>query len=98
MKDSVSATEVGTGPYITAKGVSQTNLITSVTPEKKVEEEKDEEEDKKKKIEITTTVTTIRHDTKVNSMCFQLSCHIKLHYYSVQNACGHCAYAILKGP
>ncbi|XP_040209948.1 band 4.1-like protein 3 isoform X16 [Rana temporaria] len=64
MKDSVSATEVGTGPYIAAKGVSQTNLITSVTPEKKVEEEKDEEEDKKKKIEITTTVTTIRHDTK----------------------------------
>ncbi|XP_040209942.1 band 4.1-like protein 3 isoform X10 [Rana temporaria] len=67
MKDSVSATEVGTGPYIAAKGVSQTNLITSVTPEKKVEEEKDEEEDKKKKIEITTTVTTIRHDTKTDS-------------------------------
>ncbi|XP_018409171.1 PREDICTED: band 4.1-like protein 3 isoform X7 [Nanorana parkeri] len=63
MKDSVSATEVGTGPYITAKGVSQTNLITTVTPEKKVEEEKDEEEEKKK-IQITTTVTTIRHDTK----------------------------------
>ncbi|XP_077348634.1 band 4.1-like protein 3 isoform X17 [Lithobates pipiens] len=64
MKDSVSATEVGTGPYITAKGVSQTNLITTVTPEKKVEEEKDEAEEKKKKIEITTTVTTIRHETK----------------------------------
>ncbi|XP_018409164.1 PREDICTED: band 4.1-like protein 3 isoform X6 [Nanorana parkeri] len=66
MKDSVSATEVGTGPYITAKGVSQTNLITTVTPEKKVEEEKDEEEEKKK-IQITTTVTTIRHDTKTDS-------------------------------
>nr|DBA24401.1 TPA: hypothetical protein GDO54_012060 [Pyxicephalus adspersus] len=65
LKDSVSATEVGTGPYITAKGVSQTNLITTVTPEKKVEEEKDDdEEEKKKKIEITTTVTTFRHDTK----------------------------------
>ncbi|KAM5157431.1 band 4.1-like protein 3 [Mantella aurantiaca] len=64
MKDSVSAAEVGTGPYITAKGVSQTNLITTVTPEKKVEDEKDEEEEKKKKIEMTTTVTTIRHDTK----------------------------------
>lgn len=72
MKDSVSATEVGTGPYITAKGVSQTNLITTVTPEKKVEEEKekDEEEEKKKKIETTTIVTTIRHDTKVNTVCF----------------------------
>ncbi|XP_073487499.1 band 4.1-like protein 3 isoform X13 [Aquarana catesbeiana] len=67
MKDSVSATEVGTGPYITAKGVSQTNLITTVTPEKKVEEEKDEAEEKKKKIEITTTVTTIRHETKTDS-------------------------------
>ncbi|XP_072267495.1 band 4.1-like protein 3 isoform X10 [Pyxicephalus adspersus] len=68
LKDSVSATEVGTGPYITAKGVSQTNLITTVTPEKKVEEEKDDdEEEKKKKIEITTTVTTFRHDTKTDS-------------------------------
>ncbi|XP_018121857.1 erythrocyte membrane protein band 4.1-like 3 L homeolog isoform X14 [Xenopus laevis] len=66
MKDSVSATEVGTGPYITAKGISQTNLITTVTPEKKAEEEKDEkeEEEKKKKVEIITTVTTVRHDTK----------------------------------
>ncbi|KAM8966758.1 band 4.1-like protein 3 isoform 2-T2 [Pelodytes ibericus] len=70
MKDSVSATEVGTGPYITAKGISQTNLITTVTPEKKAEEEKerDEEEEKKKKVEIITTVTTIRHDTKPS--CF----------------------------
>ncbi|XP_069813847.1 band 4.1-like protein 3 isoform X7 [Dendropsophus ebraccatus] len=64
MKDSVSATEVGTGPYITAKGVSQTNLIASVTPQKKVEEEKKEEEEKGKKVEVVTTVTTIRHDTK----------------------------------
>ncbi|KAG8571193.1 hypothetical protein GDO81_011550 [Engystomops pustulosus] len=67
MKDSVSATEVGTGPYITTKGASQTNLIASVTPEKKVEEEKKvekEEEDKQKKVEVVTTITTIRHDTK----------------------------------
>ncbi|MEE6464403.1 hypothetical protein FKM82_006251 [Ascaphus truei] len=64
MKDSVSATEVGTGPYITAKGISQTNLITTVTPEKKVEEERDEEEEKRKKVEVITTITTIRHDTK----------------------------------
>ncbi|XP_053324070.1 band 4.1-like protein 3 isoform X15 [Spea bombifrons] len=64
LKDSMSATEVGTGPYITGKGISQTNLITTVTPEKKVEEERDEEEQKKKKVEITTTITTIRHDTK----------------------------------
>ncbi|XP_073407017.1 band 4.1-like protein 3 isoform X10 [Dendrobates tinctorius] len=64
MKDSVSATEVGTGPYITTKGASQTNLIASATPEKKVEEEKKEEEEKAKKVEVVTTVTTIRHDTK----------------------------------
>ncbi|XP_056377600.1 band 4.1-like protein 3 isoform X9 [Hyla sarda] len=64
MKDSVSATEVGTGPYITTKGASQTNLIASVTPEKKVEEEKKEEEEKHKKVEVVTTVITIRHDTK----------------------------------
>ncbi|XP_075682513.1 band 4.1-like protein 3 isoform X7 [Rhinoderma darwinii] len=68
MKDSVSATEVGTGPYITAKGASQTNLIASVTPEKKVEEEKSKEEEKPKKVEVVTTVTTIRHDTKPS--CF----------------------------
>ncbi|XP_075682515.1 band 4.1-like protein 3 isoform X9 [Rhinoderma darwinii] len=67
MKDSVSATEVGTGPYITAKGASQTNLIASVTPEKKVEEEKSKEEEKPKKVEVVTTVTTIRHDTKTDS-------------------------------
>ncbi|XP_053570918.1 band 4.1-like protein 3 isoform X7 [Bombina bombina] len=67
MKDSVSATEVGTGPYITAKGISQTNLITTVTPEKKAEEERDEEEEKRKKVELVTTVTTIRHETKTDS-------------------------------
>ncbi|XP_075069448.1 band 4.1-like protein 3 isoform X13 [Mixophyes fleayi] len=59
--------EVGIGPYITAKGISQTNLITTVTPEKKVEEEKDEMEEKRKKVEVITTVTTIRHDTKTDS-------------------------------
>ncbi|KAM9308014.1 band 4.1-like protein 3 isoform 5-T5 [Gastrophryne carolinensis] len=64
MKDSVSATEVGTGPYIAPKGESQTNLITTATPEKKIEEEKDKAEEKKKKVEVTTTVTTIRHEAK----------------------------------
>ncbi|XP_069587213.1 band 4.1-like protein 3 isoform X22 [Ranitomeya imitator] len=67
MKDSVSATEVGTGPYITTKGASQTNLIASATPEKKVEEEKKEVEEKAKKVEVVTTVTTIRHDAKTDS-------------------------------
>ncbi|XP_068527649.1 band 4.1-like protein 3 isoform X4 [Anas acuta] len=64
MKDSVSAAEVGTGQYATTKGISQTNLITTVTPEKKAEEEKDDEEGKKKREEEVTPVSAIRHDTK----------------------------------
>ncbi|XP_054840545.1 band 4.1-like protein 3 isoform X2 [Eublepharis macularius] len=58
--------EVGTGQYVTTKGISQTNLITTVTPEKKAEEEKDEEPNKKKKEEVTP-VSAIRHDTKTDS-------------------------------
>ncbi|XP_070308776.1 band 4.1-like protein 3 isoform X2 [Odocoileus virginianus] len=64
MKDSVSAAEVGTGQYITTKGMSQTNLITTVTPEKKAEEERDEEEDRRKKAEEATPVAAIRHEGK----------------------------------
>ncbi|XP_063182676.1 band 4.1-like protein 3 isoform X16 [Chroicocephalus ridibundus] len=56
--------EVGTGQYATTKGISQTNLITTVTPEKKAEEEKDDEEGKKKRAEEVTPVLAIRHDTK----------------------------------
>ncbi|XP_068788350.1 band 4.1-like protein 3 isoform X8 [Struthio camelus] len=56
--------EVGTGQYATTKGISQTNLITTVTPEKKAEEEKDDEEGKKKRAEEITPVSAIRHDTK----------------------------------
>ncbi|XP_060538003.1 band 4.1-like protein 3 isoform X8 [Pantherophis guttatus] len=63
MKDSMSAAEVGTGQYATTKGISQTNLITTVTPEKKAEEEKDDEQLKKKE-EEGTPVSAIRHDTK----------------------------------
>ncbi|OWK01643.1 EPB41L3, partial [Cervus elaphus hippelaphus] len=64
MKDSVSAAEVGTGQYITTKGMSQTNLITTVTPEKKAEEERDEEEERRKKAEEATPVAAIRHEGK----------------------------------
>ncbi|XP_050565016.1 band 4.1-like protein 3 isoform X5 [Cygnus atratus] len=56
--------EVGTGQYTTTKDISQTNLITTVTPEKKAEEEKDDEEGKKKRAEEVTPVSAIRHDTK----------------------------------
>ena len=66
MKDSVSAAEVGTGQYTTTKGISQTNLITTVTPEKKAEEEHDEEENRRKKAEEATPVTATRHEGKVH--------------------------------
>ncbi|KAM5221981.1 band 4.1-like protein 3 [Ctenodactylus gundi] len=64
MKDSVSAAEVGTGQYATTKGISQTNLITTVTPEKKAEEERDEEEDRRRKAEEATPVTAVRQEGK----------------------------------
>ncbi|XP_055093741.1 band 4.1-like protein 3 isoform X19 [Symphalangus syndactylus] len=59
--------EVGTGQYATTKGISQTNLITTVTPEKKAEEEPDEEEDKRRKGEEVTPVSAIRHEGKTDS-------------------------------
>ncbi|XP_025021520.1 band 4.1-like protein 3 isoform X6 [Python bivittatus] len=58
--------EVGTGQYATTKGISQTNLISTVTPEKKAEEEKDDEQIKKKAEEVTP-VSAVRHDTKTDS-------------------------------
>ncbi|XP_036016201.1 band 4.1-like protein 3 isoform X36 [Mus musculus] len=59
--------EVGTGQYATTKGISQTNLITTVTPEKKAEEERVEEEDRRKKAEEATPVTALRHEGKTDS-------------------------------
>nr|XP_012421821.1 PREDICTED: band 4.1-like protein 3 isoform X1 [Odobenus rosmarus divergens] len=56
--------EVGTGQYATTKGISQTNLITTVTPEKKAEEERDEEEDRRKRLEEVTPVAAARHEGK----------------------------------
>uniref|UniRef100_A0A8C9KS58 Protein 4.1 n=1 Tax=Panthera tigris altaica TaxID=74533 RepID=A0A8C9KS58_PANTA len=56
--------EVGTGQYATTKGISQTNLITTVTPEKKAEEERDEEEERRKKAEEATPVAAVRHEGK----------------------------------
>nr|XP_013002144.2 band 4.1-like protein 3 isoform X3 [Cavia porcellus] len=56
--------EVGTGQYATTKGISQSNLITTVTPEKKAEEERDEEEDRRRKAEEATPVSVTRHEGK----------------------------------
>ncbi|XP_006867314.1 PREDICTED: band 4.1-like protein 3 isoform X1 [Chrysochloris asiatica] len=67
MKDSMSAAEVGTGQYAATKGISQTNLITTVTPEKKAQEEQDEEEDHRKKAEEATPAAAVRHEGKTDS-------------------------------
>nr|XP_051707356.1 band 4.1-like protein 3 isoform X32 [Oryctolagus cuniculus] len=67
MKDSMSAAEVGTGQYATTKGISQTNLITTVTPEKKAEEERDEEDNRRKKAEEATPVAAVRPEGKTDS-------------------------------
>nr|XP_002713636.3 band 4.1-like protein 3 isoform X28 [Oryctolagus cuniculus] len=56
--------EVGTGQYATTKGISQTNLITTVTPEKKAEEERDEEDNRRKKAEEATPVAAVRPEGK----------------------------------
>ncbi|XP_048385990.2 protein 4.1-like isoform X19 [Stegostoma tigrinum] len=64
IKDSVSASEVATAHYGAAKSLVSTNLITTVTPEKKAEEEKAEEEEKKAKIDITPSVTPAKHEIK----------------------------------
>ncbi|XP_048385985.2 band 4.1-like protein 3 isoform X14 [Stegostoma tigrinum] len=67
IKDSVSASEVATAHYGAAKSLVSTNLITTVTPEKKAEEEKAEEEEKKAKIDITPSVTPAKHEIKTDS-------------------------------
>ncbi|XP_051878642.1 band 4.1-like protein 3 isoform X9 [Pristis pectinata] len=64
IKDSISASEVATGHYGAAKSLVSTNLITTVTPEKKAEEEKAEEEDKKVKTDITPSLTPAKHEIK----------------------------------
>ncbi|XP_055489712.1 band 4.1-like protein 3a isoform X12 [Leucoraja erinacea] len=64
IKDSISASEVATGHYGAAKSLVSTNLITTVTPEKKAEEEKAEEEDKKAKTVITPLLTPAKHEIK----------------------------------
>ncbi|XP_015209041.2 band 4.1-like protein 3a isoform X12 [Lepisosteus oculatus] len=79
MKNSMSASEVGTAQYGTAKGIATGDLITTVTPEKKAEEEKaeeeqeqqqqqEEEEEEEHEAKETpaepTPVTPIRHDAK----------------------------------
>ncbi|KAI1888955.1 hypothetical protein AGOR_G00174080 [Albula goreensis] len=66
--------EMGTGQYGTAKGIATSDLITTVTPEKKAEEEKAEKEDeeKTKASELSegsepVPSTPVRHEMKTES-------------------------------
>ena len=72
MRDTVSTLEMGTGQYGTAKGIATSDLITTVTPEKKAEEEKAEKEDEEKLMaaeqsEVSEPIPTtpVRHEIKV---------------------------------
>ncbi|KAJ8379004.1 hypothetical protein AAFF_G00232330 [Aldrovandia affinis] len=68
MKDSVSASEVGTAQYGAAKAIATGDLITTVTPEKKAEEEKAEQEEEEKTIATEPSepapATPVRYDGK----------------------------------
>ncbi|XP_061093631.1 band 4.1-like protein 3a isoform X2 [Conger conger] len=69
-----NAQEMGTGQYGTTKGIATSDLITTVTPEKKVEEEKAEKEDEEKTMvmeqsEVSEPIPTtpVRQDMKTDS-------------------------------
>ncbi|XP_039610755.1 band 4.1-like protein 3a isoform X6 [Polypterus senegalus] len=67
MKDSMSASEMGTAQYGTMKGITSGDLITTVTPEKKAEEEKAEEEEVKiieEDIPEPAPVSPVRNEAK----------------------------------
>ncbi|XP_051878634.1 band 4.1-like protein 3 isoform X2 [Pristis pectinata] len=95
IKDSISASEVATGHYGAAKSLVSTNLITTVTPEKKAEEEKAEEEDKKVKTDITPSLTPAKHEIKTtfigtNSFCsssYPLHCDSPASSMSIHRRC-----------
>ncbi|XP_041103758.1 protein 4.1-like isoform X7 [Polyodon spathula] len=72
MKDSMSASEVGTAQYGTTKGIASGDLITTVTPEKKAEEERaeeeegttKEEEEEEEEVPEPAPLTPVKYDTK----------------------------------
>ncbi|XP_061110126.1 band 4.1-like protein 3 isoform X3 [Conger conger] len=73
MKDSVSASEMGTAQYGPAKAIATGDLITSVTPEKKAEEEKAEKEEEAKETAPEpepTPPTPVPHEAKPSPCLF----------------------------
>lgn len=68
-----STVEVGTVQYSTAKAIATSDLITTVTPEKKAEEEKAEEEEEKTNVTEASEPapsTPVKYDTKVRHGAF----------------------------
>ncbi|KAK1173704.1 band 4.1-like protein 3 isoform X2 [Acipenser oxyrinchus oxyrinchus] len=93
MKDSMSASEVGTAQYGTTKGIASGDLITTVTPEKKAEEERaeeeegttkeEEEEEEEKGVPEPAALTPVKYETKLLSLFRTYpSCSEPLHYAS----------------
>ncbi|XP_061110129.1 band 4.1-like protein 3 isoform X6 [Conger conger] len=77
MKDSVSASEMGTAQYGPAKAIATGDLITSVTPEKKAEEEKAEKEEEAKETAPEpepTPPTPVPHEAKTDSEQTDFAC------------------------
>ncbi|XP_041101367.1 band 4.1-like protein 3 isoform X25 [Polyodon spathula] len=94
MKDSMSASEMGTAQYGTTKGIASGDLITTVTPEKKAEEERAEEEqgtmkkeeeeevEEEEEMEVPepAPLTPVKYDTKPPPLfCTDLSYSEPLH-------------------
>ncbi|XP_041103752.1 band 4.1-like protein 3 isoform X2 [Polyodon spathula] len=88
MKDSMSASEVGTAQYGTTKGIASGDLITTVTPEKKAEEERaeeeegttKEEEEEEEEVPEPAPLTPVKYDTKFPPLfCTDPSCSEPLH-------------------
>nr|XP_023648741.1 band 4.1-like protein 3 isoform X2 [Paramormyrops kingsleyae] len=69
--------EVGTVQYSTAKAIATSDLITTVTPEKKAEEEKAEEEEEKTNVTEASEpapTTPVKYDTKTDSEQTDFAC------------------------
>ncbi|XP_048858014.1 band 4.1-like protein 3 isoform X10 [Brienomyrus brachyistius] len=69
--------EVGTVQYSTAKAIATSDLITTVTPEKKAEEERAEEEEEKTNATEASEpapTTPVKYDTKTDSEQTDFAC------------------------
>ncbi|XP_072567431.1 band 4.1-like protein 3a isoform X7 [Paramormyrops kingsleyae] len=81
--------EVGTVQYSTAKAIATSDLITTVTPEKKAEEEKAEEEEEKTNVTEASEpapTTPVKYDTKTKEDSKAANADILKHNASVPDS------------